>query len=42
MPFDVTSTPWRKTISGVLNVDNNGDIIKSGGQITKFQWRDIN
>jgi hypothetical protein len=39
-PFEVTSIPWRKTITGTLNIDENGNIIEATGRPPKFEWGD--
>jgi hypothetical protein len=40
-PFEVTSTPWRKEVHGILHLDDNGKIINNGDQRPVFSWKDI-
>ncbi len=40
-PFEVTSTPWRKEVHGILHLDEQGKIINNAYQRPTFSWKDI-
>jgi hypothetical protein len=40
-PFEVTSTPWRREVHGILHLDEQGKIINNAYQRPIFSWKDI-